>query len=285
MTVDLTQPVHENLRNLYEQEADKAGGTWYSYVTVPGTPFPVIDQRSDAVIHAASTNKVAMAVALLAEVDRGVLRLDQHLTLRADMISHDGGGLYHLQTTYGDRLTLANVITCLVVASDDTAVGLVAEVLPGAALNRALDRLGFTSTRVELDPDRPGRFFHGTTTPRETHTMLARLAGKTLLSRKSCEFLLNIMTWSEPGYTDGIRRNMSSQERHRVATKYGAYEDERHEAGVMFTESGRPALIYTFYANELADGENYGATHPAVQAHATLGRALFDVIGQPSYRR
>jgi beta-lactamase class A len=30
------------------------------------------------------------------------------------------------------------------------------------------------------------------------------------------------------------------------------------------------------FAEGLGDGENYGATHPAVQAHAKIGRVLLD---------
>ena len=67
-----------------------------------------------------------------------------------------------------------------------------------------------------------------------------------------------------------------------VATKYGADFNtlgaSRHEAGVMFVSDGAPALVYSLFAEGLGDLDNYGATHPGVEAHAVLGRRMFDVI-------
>jgi len=71
-------------------------------------------------------------------------------------------------------------------------------------------------------------------------------------------------------------------ERSRVASKYGADFDElgaaRHEAGIMFGRDGAPVLTYALFAEGLGDLDNFGATHPAVQAHAVLGRTMFDTI-------
>src|SRR5262249_10194178 len=105
---------------------------------------------------------------------------------------------------------------------------------------------------------------------------------KTLLSAGSCDFLLSITRWIN-GYHDGIRRNMSSAERSRVATKYGADFNTlgaaRHEAGIMFGTDGAPVLTYSLFAEGLGQLDNYGATHPAVEAHAVLGRVMFDAVG------
>ena len=46
----------------------------------------------------------------------------------------------------------------------------------------------------------------------------------------------------------------------------------------MFGTDGAPVLVYGFFADALGDLTNYGSTHPAVQAHAVLGRTMFDVI-------
>jgi beta-lactamase class A len=73
---------------------------------------------------------------------------------------------------------------------------------------------------------------------------------------------------------------MSSDERSRVATKYGADFNtlgaSRHEAGIMFGTDGLPKLTYAMFAEGLGDLDNYGSTHPAVQAHAKLGRTMMD---------
>lgn len=73
-------------------------------------------------------------------------------------------------------------------------------------------------------------------------------------------------------YTDGIRRVMSSTERARVATKAGWFADARHEAGVIFDTAGAPVLTYALFADGQAEPADYGATHPAVEARARMGR-------------
>lgn len=240
----------------------------------------VIDVDRDKEILAASVNKLAMAVALMDKVDRGDLQLGQKVELTADVIESGSGssGMWHLQKVYGDNLTLANVVTTLLIASEDSALPLIARVLPRAELNATLERKGFVVTRVSEDSEDPSRFFHGVTTPAEMHWLLTGLAAGTLLAPASAEFLLNIIRWSEPGYTDGIRRVMSSEERGRVASKYGAYQDRRHEVGIIFDRTGAPALTYSFFAAGLPDTENYGATHPAVQARSVIGRTMLEAV-------
>jgi beta-lactamase class A len=214
------------------------------------------------------------------KVDRGRLRLDQKVTLDAEVIL-GGSGIYRLHTVWGDRITIANVLTAMLLVSDNTAVRLCGRVAPALEINEILAAKGFVSTRVEPVAD-PHRFLLGTTTPRETAGLLTALAGHTLLAPRSCAFLLSILRWVD-GYTDGVRRTMASAERSRVASKHGADFNDlgaaRHEAGLMFGADGSPALVYAFFAEALGDLDNYGATHPAVEAHAVLGRALFDGLG------
>jgi beta-lactamase class A len=166
----------------------------------------------------------------------------------------------------------------MLLVSDNTAVRMCGRVVPALEINEILAAKGFTHTRVEPVAN-PNRFFLGTTTPREMHDLLWRLATRTLLKPESCDFLLSVTRWLN-GYHDGVRRVMSSRERERVATKYGAdfndLGESRHEAGIMFSADGVPLLTYAMFAEGLGDPENYGATHPAVQAHAKIGRTMFD---------
>jgi beta-lactamase class A len=258
------------MRELYERLTARAGGTWSSLVTRFGEPLLADDP--DRVVHGYSVQKVALAVAVLDRVDRGRLRLDQKLSLTTDDVL-GGSGLYHLQPVWGDEVTLAGVLTALLVVSDNTAVRLCGRLVPAAEVNEVLAGKGFAVTRVEPVAD-PHRFLLGVTTARETVTLLEGLA-------RSSPWLVSLLR-SGSGYHDGIRRNMSSRERARVATKHGADFDRlgaaRHEAGLVFAADGTPALAYAFFAEGLGDLDNYGATHPAVEAHARLGRALLDAV-------
>jgi beta-lactamase class A len=218
-----------------------------------------------------------VATAVMDKIDRGQLTLGTKLDLQADIIL-GGSGIYHLHRVWGDEITVANFLTAMLLVSDNTAVRMCGRVVPALEINEILAAKGFVHTRVEPVAN-PNRFFLGTTTPREMHDLLWRLATKTLLKPESCDFLLSITRWLN-GYHDGVRRVMSSKERERVATKYGAdfndLGESRHEAGIMFSADGVPLLTYAMFAEGLGDPENYGATHPAVQAHAKIGRTMMD---------
>ncbi|RQX20846.1 serine hydrolase, partial [Micromonospora ureilytica] len=123
----------------------------------------------------------------------------------------------------------------------------------------------------------PNRFYLGTTTPRDMHRMLQELVKGTLLSATSTTHLLNLLR-SPIAFTDGIRRVMSSDERARVATKAGWFNNARHEAGVIFDTAGAPVLTYSIFADGQADPDNFGSTHPAVQARSVMGRQFLNAV-------
>ncbi|HWG99211.1 MAG TPA: serine hydrolase [Pilimelia sp.] len=271
----------QRIRRVYEAQRARAGGLWHAYVGafVPGgATEPIVADDPNYVIEPASVQKLAVAAAVLDKVDRGELDLAQRLDVPADIVL-GGSGLFHLQPVWGDQVTVAHVLAALVVLSDNTAVRLCGQVAPPAEINAILAAKGFQHTRVLPAPEHPTRFYLGETTPRETTDLLARLANRTLLSPASTDLLLTLAR-SPAGYHDGVRRVMSSAQRARIAVKHGADDHLRHEVGLIFDPAGAPALVFGFFADGLGDRDNYGATHPAVQAHAELGRAMLDALDE-----
>ncbi|BCJ29318.1 serine hydrolase [Actinocatenispora sera] len=266
----------DGLAATYARCTGAAGGRWHSYLTVFGET--VLDADPDAVVVAASVQKVAIAAAALAAVDRRELALTDTVELTAELVA-GGTGTLHLQAAFGDRLTVAHLVVALVNGSDNTAVRLLGRLLPGPRINDFLAAQGFRHTRVQPLPADERHFFLGTTTARETHELLRRLATGALLSPAGTDTVLRAMRWAQPGYCDGVRRYLSSAQRRRAAVKHGADEDRRHEVGIVFDLDGAPAATFAFLADGLSDPDDYGGTHPAVRAHAALGRALLDAVG------
>src|SRR5262249_38295332 len=149
-------------------------------------------------------------------------------------------------------------------------------VCPALELTQILVAKGFPQTQVRPVAN-PNRFFLGRTTPRETHDLLQALVRGTLLSAASTQFLLTALR-APAAFTDGIRRTMSSDERARIGTKAGWFADGRNEAGIMFDTTGGPVLTYAMFAHGQDDPDNFGATHPAVEARAVMGRRFLDAI-------
>ncbi len=266
----------------YQRETAKAGGTWSSYISVTkadGTVAPAVSERADQVVEAYSVNKIAVATAVLDKIDRGLLTLDQRVDVTSDIVIRDTDGIFGLDGAYPSSVTLGHAMAALLTLSDNTAVRLCGLVCPAAELNEILRAKGFVHTQV-VPVANPNRFFLGKTTPAETHTLLQKLVGGTLLSAKSTEYLLNVIR-SLSAFTDGVRLNLTSAERLRVATKAGWFADGRNEAGVMFSADGKPTLTYSLFASGAFAGDpavnadNYSANHPALRARSALGQTMF----------
>ncbi|WP_100445460.1 serine hydrolase [Glycomyces xiaoerkulensis] len=268
----------DRIRRIFEAESTRAGGTWQAKITLldGAERTAAVDTDSGARRTAASVNKLGIAVAVLDKVDRGELALDDRITLDPDLVI-EGSGLYFHQTAYGDELTVANVLVTLLMPSDNTAVRLCGLLCAPEEVNRTLEAKGFTDTRVVPSDSDPNRMGLGETTPAETTDLLVRLAGGDLLSQAAGGFLLGILRGLS-GYHDGFRRNMSSAERSRIALKYGADGPTRNESGLVFGDDGAPVLVYSLMAQLDGHHDDYGATHPAVQAHAAMGRRILDVL-------
>ncbi|MFF5070355.1 serine hydrolase [Micromonospora olivasterospora] len=263
----------------YAQETALAGGSWRAYVSVAdpaGPPQVAVADESNVVLQAYSVNKVAVATAVLDKVDRGLLTLSQRVDVTASIVVPGGDGIFSLDGAYPSSVTLGHALAALLTVSDDTAVRLCGLVCPAAELNQILVAKGFPNTQVEPVAN-PNRFYLGTSTPRETHDLLRALVAGTLLSPASTSFLLNLLR-SPIAFTDGIRREMSSAERARIGTKAGWFGSARQEAGVMFDAAGAPVLTYALFADGQARADDFGATHPAVQARARMGRRFLTAV-------
>lgn len=264
---------------VYHREALRAGGTWNSYISLTGSAGAAVSVGADERVEAFSVNKVAVAVAVLDKVDRGLLRLDQRVEVTADIVIAAADGIFALDGAYPSSVTIGHAMAALLTVSDDTAVRLCGLVCPARELNDILVAKGFPNTQV-VPVANPNRFFLGQTTPRETHDLLRALAGGSLLSAPSTTYLLTVLR-SLSSFTDGVRRNMSSDERLRIATKAGWFADGRNEAGIIFgAGGGGPALTYAMFARGQADPTNFGATHPAVEARARMGRPFLEAANR-----
>jgi beta-lactamase class A len=273
------QQASKQIGKVYQRESVQAGGVWNSFVTVAdpaGALLPAVEDKPDEAVEALSVNKIAVAAAVLDKVDRGLLQLTQTVEVSEDIIAADGDGIFRLDRAFPSQVTIGHVLAAMLTVSDDTAVRLCGLLAPAAEINEILVAKGFPKTQV-TPVENPNRFFLGKTTPRETHGLLQKLVQGALLSPASTEHLLGVLR-SPIAFTDGIRRTMSSAERLRIATKAGFFSDGRHEAGIIFTAGGKPVLTYALFARRQAGAEDFGATHPAVEARAVMGRTFLDTV-------
>ena len=274
----------ERVRRVYERHSAAAGGTWRAYISVAdstGTQHVAVDDESDTVVDALSVNKIAIATAVLDKVDRGLIKLDDHIEVTKDIIIPGGDGMFRLDGAYPSSVTVGHALANLLTISCDTSVRLCGLKAPTLEINEIMRAKGFPKTQVEPGSN-PNRMFMGWTTPREMHDLFSAHVRGQLLSEASTDQLFNLIR-SPIAFTDGIRLNLSTNDRMRIATKAGWLDYDRHEAGIIFDAAGAPILTYSIFATlPDSDPEDFGAAHPLVAARAKMGTRFFNVVSRLS---
>jgi beta-lactamase class A len=104
--------------------------------------------RADVPMNTASVIKIPVMIRAFRDADAGTLNLDERHTIRADELRRGSGLLQTfavaLQPTYGD------IITQMIITSDNTATDIMIAKVGLDRVNRMLDSLGFRDTRLRM---------------------------------------------------------------------------------------------------------------------------------------
>ena len=92
------------------------------------------DRRGEVPVPSASTRKISIMMAALAAVHAGKLSLDQKLTVEARYQDNDSGTFQHL--TPGFSITLRDAMVMMIIVSDNTCTGMVADQVGLAEIQR-----------------------------------------------------------------------------------------------------------------------------------------------------
>lgn len=139
---------------------------------------------------AASMIKVPILLALLQEVDKGRIRLDENLVMQPADVAAGSGEMQ--DSPPGTEYTLLQVITNMIITSDNTATNMVIRRMGGIeVLNQQFRQWGLQQTALrQVLPDLEGT---NTTSPKELSMLLVMLSQGDLLSMKSRDRALDIM--------------------------------------------------------------------------------------------
>ncbi len=153
-----------------------------------------VDMNSRLALPAASTIKVPILVALFQDVDAGKIRLDESLTLAAEMMATGSGDLQYKKP--GTKLTVLELATKMITISDNTATNMLIARLGGVeSLNQRFQSWGLTTTimRNRL-PDLDGT---NMTSPQELAMLMSSVNQGQLVSVPSRDRMLGIMQQNE----------------------------------------------------------------------------------------
>lgn len=268
------------IARVYTNETWRAGGTWHAHITVTaldGRQVVAVDDNSNTVVSALSTNKLPVALTVLDRVDKGLSSLGATVDVQDPFIVWGGDGVIPLDGSYPSKMILGHALALLLSISEDTSSRLCSQIVSAAEINEFMAAKGFPNTQVETIPD-SRRWYLGNSTAREMHDVWQGVLRSQIVSRQSSDHLLRILG-SANAFNEGIRRNLRSAQRARVATKAGwMEEDGRHEAGVIYDAAGAPVVTFVFYAFHPDQVMDLTGNHPLVEARARMGAKFFSIV-------
>ena len=249
----------------------------------------------------ASVFKVPVIVALYRQVDAGAVSLDEKVVLREEDKVPGSGILKELSP--GLEITLRDLVTLMMIVSDNTATDLVVERVGLENVNATLRRLGLERTRVVADcrdilfdliglndlPDEEktldlfreraraavlkgswslGVENNDVTTPDEMLRLLEMIVEGEAASRESCDAILETMSRCQTG-SYRIEKYLP-REKVEIAHKTGSLPGIRNDAGVVTLLDGGDRYIISCFTREAVD------VYSAEEAIARASKAVYD---------
>ncbi|MBA8824404.1 beta-lactamase class A [Saccharopolyspora lacisalsi] len=238
----------ERLRELLPDPAEFPGRTSIAAWVLDESDAVTWDSRRP--VQAASTIKVLILIAMLRRVRDGGQSLDVELRLPEPERRVGGTGVLG-ELTSVDRLSLADLLTLMIVVSDNTATNIVIDLLGVEAIDACARDLGCTDTRVQrhlMDVDAMLDGLDNTTTAMDQARVLDALARGTALPEDLTRYALDVL--SRQQVRDRLPALLPVSA--RCWNKTGEQPALRHDVGLIGTGE-RPRAVVAVLVDELTD--------------------------------
>jgi beta-lactamase class A len=238
---------------------------WHLAEREPVTWYP------DRPVHSASTIKVLILIAALREVRQAALALDRELPL-PDPGARAGGSGVLRDLTGVRRMSLRDLLTLMIVISDNVATNAVIDAVGFAAINECGRELGCTATHIERHlMDSGGKV----TSALDQARVLDRLASGTALPNELTRYALGLL------HRQQVRDRLPAllPEGAWCWNKPGELLGVRHDVGLIGT-GPQPRAVVAVLVDELADEHSRRSYQggPACRAIAEIGRSVYQAL-------
>jgi beta-lactamase class A len=238
---------------------------------------------SHRVLPTASVIKVPLMAAVYEQVDRGTIHLEARLSLQ-EQEKRGGSGILKAFDP-GLAPTIKDVVTLMVILSDNTATNMAIDVLPDGlnSVNELMRRLSLHTielrNRIDFEVVGDDITKLGVSSPSDMRMLMEGIADRSLLSASSCESMEGILEqqqylnqfprfmrvtpyWRELGQTPEII----------VANKTGFFIGTRVDAGIVrFPDGGG----FTFcVVNDKSDDETFLPDAEGDVTNGLIGAAI-----------
>jgi beta-lactamase class A len=223
----------------------------------------------------ASLIKVAVLVALLDEVEKGRIALDDPLTMIARDQVGGSGVLQHLHG--GLQLTVEDAARLMIVISDNTATNLLLDKVPMRTVWAKMDSLGLPHTRIHsktflrstsVAMDSSVKYGLGVTTPDETVRLFALLHQGRAVSPRMDSLALAILRDNE----DWNKLVRWLPDGATAAHKSGDVDQSRNDCGILYGPDAPVAVCVMTRENR---DTSYATDNPANLLIARIGAEVY----------
>ena len=259
------------------------------------------DRYGGQVVPSASTRKIAILMAALKGVHESAFSLEQPVTIEAKYQISNSGCFQHFRP--GFTITLHDVLTMMIIVSDNACTGTVADMVGLDTINafcRSIGMKGTThregiprstlvgqpreagATRDAAQPGGESRV--NETTPADVGLLLdlilrgttdAAAASKLGGTPELCRLAMDILSWQKLNARLPLLLPIGTKVAHKTGTGAHCYND----AGIIF-RGDEPRFILTVYTNqvptELPDGASASGTTSLLIGG--LARACWDAL-------
>lgn len=242
-----------------------------------------LEHQADVSRHAASLIKLPIMLEVLSQCDVGECQLDAPLTMSAADQVTGSGVLQYL--SHGVQLSVRDLVTLMIIVSDNTATNLLIDYVGVRAINRRIDAIGLRETqlvdKLQLSEDKQNRAKRkgafNTTCASAMLALLVKLQQGQLMSPEMTALALSILTQQQ--YTEALARYLpTDSELHpnavTVASKSGCLRGVWHDAGIVSTRDGTP-LYALVIMTEGARDRSFGFEQEGMMTIAKLSQDLF----------
>lgn len=189
-----------------------------------------------------------------------------------------GSGILTTHFSAGAKLSIRDSIRLMIAYSDNTATNLVLDQIGLEATSAAMDKLGFSNTKIHakvfrvdtsIAPDRSKQFGLGSTTASETIRLYELLHKQELVSKAASTEMLDHLRHCE----DTTKLAAQLPANTKVAHKGGSVAAVRCDAGIIETPSG--AIAICVLTNNNID-KRWADDNSGNVTCAKIGKAVYD---------
>jgi beta-lactamase class A len=224
-------------------------------------------RHGDVIVPSASTRKIAIMMAALKAVNDGKLALEQPVTMEAKYQNNQSGTFQHFQP--GFTIQFRDVLVMMIIVSDNTCTGTVADMLGLDQINAFSRSIGMKGTthrhRIppRIDRDHAVEAVNATT-PNDVGLLLdlilqgthdADVAAQLGCTPALCQLGIDILSWQRLTWRLPALLPHGTKVAHKTGT--GQQGRNNNDAGIIYQDD-QPLFILSVYTEhvplEMPDG-------------------------------